>query len=125
MSKIIATQTKQLPVKAMCLSFNDTEELHALTAGNWHFLGLNFISSHFSLFSAFYLQSNKAPFFSQFVVGLHPKGKYKQMYSCYVSCMLEGTGAGFGRYFIVIGPFISCLVEGLKCTFQVIPPQFT
>lgn len=114
MSKIIATQTEQFPVKAMCLSFNDTEELHALTAGNWHFLGLNFISSHFSLFSAFYLQSNKAPFFSQFIVGLHPKGKYKQVYCCYVSCMLEGTGGWLWKVFHCHWPFYKLLGRRIK-----------
>lgn len=98
----------------MCLSFSDTEELHTLRAGNWHFLGLNFISSHFSLFSAFYLSTNKAPCLTQLIVGPPRKEIYKQMYCYYVSCLLEEAGGWSWKISLFHWPFYRQLGRRIK-----------
>lgn len=46
----------------VCVSFSGTDLLHTLTPDNWHFLGLNVISSHFSLFSAFLSEYQQGTF---------------------------------------------------------------
>lgn len=78
MSKIIATQAKELPRKSVCLFPSDTRELHIFTAANWNVSEINLFKVGFHFFSSFISDQGPSP------LPIHSLdlllGKYKWMY---------------------------------------------